>query len=145
MAADLVNALVQWTPDYAVGVKQLDSEHQALFRLAAKMHGAMLEGKGKAALLDLLSNLVDYTCNHMVHEELLMQRIVYPNFWQHREEHDQFRARVRAMQERAASGELTMTIEVMHFLMKWMKKHIATSDVRIGAYMALTGDRPGAA
>jgi hemerythrin len=39
------------------------------------------------------------------------------------------------MQNRVASGELTITIEVMQFLMGWVRKHIASSDCRIAAYV----------
>ena len=39
------------------------------------------------------------------------------------------------MQDRAASGEMTMTIDVAQFLMEWVKHHIIASDRRIGNYM----------
>jgi hemerythrin len=39
------------------------------------------------------------------------------------------------MQDRAVSGELTITIEVMQFLMEWVRQHIASSDCRIAAYV----------
>jgi hemerythrin len=51
--------MFQWTADYAVGVRQIDEEHQRLFVLAERMHQAMLEGKGKAIPEELLARLVD--------------------------------------------------------------------------------------
>jgi hemerythrin len=42
---------------------------------------------------------------------------------------------VQAKRARAASGEVTMTIEVMQFLMDWVKRHIVESDRRIGDYL----------
>ena len=110
-----VRALIQWTPDYAVGVRQIDEEHQRLFSLVDQMHRAMLEGKGKAILADLLVGLVEYTCDHFTHEERLMERIRYPEFRQHRQLHEDLRFRVRAIERRLASGEMTMTIESCSF------------------------------
>ncbi len=134
-----VNTMIQWTPDYAVGVGQIDEEHQKLFALAEGMHEAMLEGKGKAALEEVLARLVKYTCYHFEHEEQLMARILYPHYQQHQQEHEELRAKVEAMRERSASGEITMTIEVMQFLMEWLRRHTITSDRRISRYIKTSG------
>ena len=139
MPAPVVKTMFQWTTDYAVGVRQIDEEHQRLFALAEQMHRAMLEGKGKAILEDLLARLVNYTCCHFSHEEQLMERIRYPGYRQHQQQHEDLRSRVRAMQDRSASGEVTMTIQVMQFLMEWLKRHTTGSDFRIGNFMKASG------
>jgi hypothetical protein len=43
------------------------------------------------------------------------------------------------MQDRAASGEVTMPIETMHFLMERLKRHTIASDCRICDYMKANG------
>jgi hemerythrin len=45
------------------------------------------------------------------------------------------------MQDRAASGEMTMTIDVAKFLMEWIKHHIIASDRRIANYMTTRDTR----
>ena len=102
----------------------------------------MLEGNGKAILVNLLASVVDYTCYHFAHEEQLMERIGYPGYGQHQQEHRELRSRVREMQDRAASGEMTMTIDVAQFLMEWIKHHIIASDRRIGNYMTTRDTKP---
>ena len=137
---DLVGrAIFQWTNEYAVGVRQIDEEHQRLFALAESLHQAMLEGLGKAILQDLLASLVAYTCYHFAHEEQLMERIRYPDYRQHREQHHELRQRVREIQGRFSSGEMTMTIEVMQFLMEWLRRHTTTSDRGIEGYLKKSG------
>ena len=142
MADPVVEATYQWTTAYAVGVPQVDDEHKQLFAFAESLHRAMLEGRGKAILLGLLAELVAYTGYHFAHEEQLMQRIGYPDYPQHREQHEDLRSRARAMQDRAASGKATMTIEVMQFLMEWLKRHIPTSDFRVAGDMEKSGRSP---
>ena len=127
--------MIEWLPAYAVGVSQIDAEHQRLFALAEGMHQAMLAGQGKAALGALLADLVAYTRYHFEHEEQLMERTGYPRYQVHRKQHERFRASVQAMQDRAASGEVTMTIEVMQALIEWLKRHIAVSDRLISEHM----------
>ena len=80
MADVATRPMFQWSTDYAVGIRQVDEEHQQLFVLAERLHRAMLEGNGKAILVDLLARLVDYTCYHFAHEEQLMERIGYPGY-----------------------------------------------------------------
>lgn len=139
MADDSATVLLGWIADYTVGVREIDDDHRRLFALAQTMHRAMLDGKSKAILEELLSHLLDYTSYHFTHEERLMARIGYPGLRQHQREHEHLRSKVRAMQDRAAFGEVTMTIEVMLFLMEWLKRHTAGSDRRIGEHLEASG------
>ena len=136
MSSTDIQSMIQWLPEYAVGVQQVDREHEGLFSLAGRMHQAMLAGEGKQVLEGLLGELVRYTFYHFEHEEQFMKKIGYSGFEEHCKQHDGLRTRVRAMQTRAAAGERTMTIEVMLFLMDWLKTHILTSDRRIAEYAA---------
>jgi hemerythrin len=134
--------LFRWTTGYAVGIREIDEEHQRLFGFAESLHQAMLEGKGTEALANLHGDLLRYTGYHFAHEEQLMQRIGYPGYRQHCQEHENLRFRVRTTQDRLDSGEITMTIEVMQFLMTWLDRHITISDHRIGSYMKSRGLSP---
>jgi hemerythrin-like metal-binding protein len=130
--------MFQWNADYAVGVRLIDQEHKRLFTLAESLHQAMLEGQGKAILQDLLANLIAYVSYHFAHEEQLMERIGYPDRPQHGEQHEHLRSKVLALRDRAASGELTMTIEAMQFMVDWLR-HITIADRAIAGYMKKSG------
>jgi hemerythrin len=145
MSDAVTDTMFLWTIDYAVGIRKIDEEHLRLFGFAENLHKAMLEGKGTAALLNLHRDLVNYTSYHFAHEEQLMERIGYPAYRQHIQEHENLRSRVQAIQDRLASGEITMTIEVMQFLRAWLDRHITTSDYRIGRYMKTSGLPPARA
>jgi hemerythrin len=54
---------------------------------------------------------------------------------------ENLRAKVRARRDRAAAGEITMTIEVAEFLVEWLKQHTADSDRRIGEYLERSPER----
>lgn len=133
---------VRWMPDYAVGVEEIDHEHQRLFVLAGAFHVAMREGKGKEKLDELLVELIDYACSHFEHEEQLMERIDYPYYLDHCAEHRHLQGRVAMMRRRADAGETSVTVELMQFLIDWLKCHTTTSDRRIGTYMRKRGMTP---
>ena len=133
-----VTKMFQWSADCAVGVQQIDQEHQGLFQMFEEMHQAMLEGKGEAILQDLLSRLVNYTLHHFAHEERLMERIGYPDYRRHQIEHAELCSKVRTMQDRS-DLEKVPPGEILRFLGDWLKYHTTTSDRRIGAYMKMSG------
>jgi hemerythrin len=124
-----MDRMIRWVPDYAVGVPEIDEEHQGLFALAQKLQLATRAGKGSEILLPILDELVAYTAYHFEHEEELMQRIAYPYYEDHRLQHEDLRSIARAMRARSTPNEL------LHFLVDWLKCHTTTSDRRIGTYM----------
>jgi len=128
-------AIFRWTADHAIGVRHIDEERHGLFILAERTHQAMLEGKGKAALEDLLAQLAGYACQAFAHEEQLMEQVQYPGLQEHRREHEELRAAVGALQDRCAAGEATMTIEVALFLSRWLTRHTGASDRQIRDHM----------
>ena len=134
----------EWTETYAIGFGQIDREHQRLFALAEAMQLAMMAGKGKAFLGTLLAALLDYAGYHFAHEEALMERLGYPALPEHRRQHDALRTRVRELQKRADSGEITMTMEVAAFLIDWLKRHTTDEDRKIATHRGgAKSPRPG--
>lgn len=130
---------IRWLPDYAVGVQEIDQQHQGLFSLADKLRQAIRAGKGQEVLDGTLDELVDYTCYHFANEEKLMETISYPYYQNHCRQHEELRLKVRLMRKRVAAGEAGMTLQVMQFLVEWLKCHTTTSDRRIGTYMRRCG------
>jgi hemerythrin-like metal-binding protein len=139
MADATFHRVFRWLSDYEVGVPEIDREHQGLFAIAERFHLALREGHGKQVLESHLDQLLDYACHHLAHEEALMQKIVYPHYREHCRQHEDLRIRLDELKERASAGEVSMTIEVMQFIMEWLKCHTTTSDRRIGSYMRKHG------
>ena len=125
----------RWTEAYAVGDAEVDAEHRGLFAVGERFERAMLEGKGKDILRELLVQLVRYASEHFAHEEQLMARIKFPGLPEHRKEHEGLRRRVEVMMDRAEAGEITMTIETMQFVMGWIERHVLGSDLAIGKFL----------
>jgi hemerythrin len=133
-----IRAMTRWLPDYAIGVQEVDTEHQGLFSLAEKLHRGILSGD-REIVGPLLLDLVDYTCYHFAHEEQLMQRIGYPHYADHCQEHQNLRSRAFAMKESFDAGQAEMAIELLQFVTDWLKCHTTTTDRRIGSYMRKHG------
>jgi hemerythrin len=126
--------LIQWRPEYAVGVAQIDAEHRRLFALVEDLRQAMRLGKGRDAVRRHSAELAGYASEHLAHEEELMRRMRYPAYQEHVREHDSLRLKTREIETRVAAGEITITIELVRFLADWLKQHVMQSDCRIGEY-----------
>ncbi|MFZ5627087.1 MAG: bacteriohemerythrin, partial [Bacillota bacterium] len=81
---------VNWTPALAVGVAEIDRQHQELFRRIDNLLTAMSQGKGKEEVGNILKFLEDYVVVHFAAEEKLMQSHNYPAFNEHLAQHQAF-------------------------------------------------------
>ena len=135
MAATPVKVL-EWTPDYAVHVGELDREHQIWFDVVNRLHESMLAGEGTRILGKLLAETIQYTRDHFAHEEKWMAAVHYPELRAHVQQHDELRGEAQGFGERFARGEATMTIEFTLFLSAWIKRHIKGTDGLFGQYMS---------
>jgi hemerythrin-like metal-binding protein len=133
-----------WSAKYDLACPPIDQEHKRLFAMAEKLHNAMAEGHGGAVLKPLFGELAEYTVTHFQHEETLMRGSAYPQFKEHKAEHDALTSKVVALQKSAATkGELVLTLETMRFLREWLDQHICKTD-RLVADWARSRMKPGA-
>jgi hemerythrin len=128
-------AQFRWCPDYAIGVAEIDSDHQHIFGLLDGFRVAVQKGHGTECLIRLLDEVVGYTSHHFAHEELLMEQIGYPYKGEHQLEHENLRRRLFKMRGQAASGDPAIVNQIFRFFMRWLRYHTTTSDRRIGTYM----------
>jgi hemerythrin-like metal-binding protein len=72
-----------WKESYSVGINQIDEQHKVLFQMLNKLYDAMKEGKGKAVLVNLLSELFEYTKYHFKTEEDIITKYNYSKVKEH--------------------------------------------------------------
>ena len=129
-------SLFAWKQEYAVGHPDIDEQHKQLFRMADDLHQAMMEGRGREALIGLYSRLVTYTRHHFAAEERLMRESAYPGYVQHHLQHEKLTEQVLTLQKNMASKQTTVTLETMNFLSDWLMHHIGGSDQKVAAHIA---------
>ncbi|MEJ5300177.1 MAG: bacteriohemerythrin, partial [Thermodesulforhabdaceae bacterium] len=130
-----VKPIMVWSPEYSVGVSELDDQHQRLFKMINDLNEAMATGRGKDVLDRILSGLVDYTDKHFQREEYYMEKANYPDLANHREVHRRLMEKVHEMANRYKAGEIGLGIELLNFLGDWLKKHILGADKKYVPYL----------
>ncbi len=124
--------MFEWKPQYAVGITEIDRQHQELFRMAGEIYDMVLalDDAGQTEhILELLAGLKQYAGAHFVLEESLMDRYDYPDLEAHRQEHEKFRTDLAALSvdQESRSPKQTVT-ELIKFITQWIFKHICTVD-----------------
>lgn len=121
---------LHWNDGYKIGDEDIDAQHQQLFKLV----NTVLEAKGKEALTLCAMNLFQYTRKHFAHEEQLMKRLEYPAMASHQAQHEGLISRLSEVAARIANGTLDHQV-LETFLSDWLLNHIATSDIKLAAYI----------
>ncbi len=120
----------KWTEKLSVGNKQIDEDHQGLFKLIDDLESAELT---KSYLTGILAKLEDYTHEHFSREEELMQQIGFPGFDEHIKEHKMFIEwldTVKKTYQRSAESPFLVSDLVNNFLNDWLTKHILQEDMK---------------
>ena len=130
-----------WKPQYSVGIREIDLQHQKLVSLLADLHTAMSEGKGAAAVDKIVQDLITYTRIHLESEERLMAANGYPGLAAHKQEHAKLTNQVVEFYNRSHSGNPSVAIELMLFLKEWLVNHILHTDKNYGPFLNAKGVR----
>ena len=129
--------LVRWSPQYSVGVHEMDAQHQVLIDIINKLYAALRQGKAHAVQADLLQELLDYTKSHFSKEESLLRLHRYEGLAQQERLHRGFEKKIAEFGQRLESGG-AIGVEAMNFLKDWLINHIQKIDRQ---YEPVLGDK----
>ncbi|WP_428559857.1 MAG: bacteriohemerythrin [Solidesulfovibrio sp. DCME] len=133
-ACSIGGGILQWDDSLAVGLREIDSQHQKLVQMICDLHEAMRSGKGKHQVEAILRELEEYAVEHFGYEEKLMEQYKYPGYLNHRKEHDKFVDQVIAFGNDFRANKAALTTEVMNFLKNWLVGHIKGTDKKYGPF-----------
>ncbi len=134
--------MYEWTPSLAVGIPEIDAQHEELFRRAGRFLAA-LEAPSRQEVGILLSYLRLYAVAHFGAEEAWMREIGYPGYRRHHEEHDRFVKDLLAFSaEHERKGRLGVAPErVAEWLRRWLEEHVSRTDGELARFVIGRGER----
>jgi hemerythrin len=131
--------LFEWSDSYKVDYPDIDNQHKRWFQIAQELHSAVVTRKGQEVLGQTLSNLVAYTKGHFATEERLMLTHGYPDYSEHKDQHEALRDKLAQLQRDFETGRATIAMEFLQFFKVWLSHHISVVDNRVGAYLNQKG------
>ena len=134
-----MGSFIEWSDALSVGIDEIDFQHKVLVELVNEMHEAIHQRRGSDVVHHVLSKLAEYTKIHFAVEESLMRILGYPEYEEHKGEHEELVRSILELQSKVDSGKTAIGFELMHFLKIWLTKHIMESDQQYGQYFVDAG------
>lgn len=129
-----VMPVVEWNINFVVGIKDIDQHHRQLVDLLNDSYAELKTGAGVEKIQSVVDELVKYADYHFSCEERLMMATSYPDFAEHKKEHDMFARQAVDFQEGFKDGSVP-AVAVLSFLSNWITHHILQTDVKFGMFV----------
>lgn len=120
---------------FSVYVKDFDAHHKKLVSLLNCLYDNMVQGKGKSVILLIVEELKQYSIYHFSAEENEMLKTAYPDYEQHKLQHELFAMQVNEFIEKINNGNLQISAQIYLFLKEWLINHIMQSDKKLGKFI----------
>lgn len=119
---------LMWRPEFAVGNRELDLQHQRLMEKVNELHRALIAGES-ALLLDApLRELVRLAKTHFATEERYMQAARFPGYGEHRQQHEALARHMSQLAADVRAGRIAISVRISKLLSQWLEDHIRVAD-----------------
>ena len=132
-------AFFNWNDNLNIGILQIDAQHKNLVNIVNQLYEAMSKGQGKEIKGKIVKEMAGYTITHFGAEEKLMQQHNYPEFAQHKKEHELFIKKVQEFNNEIQKGNMIIVSNVANFLKEWLIKHIQGTDKKYAPFLKEKG------
>ena len=125
---------IEWSSKYEVGNTEIDFQHQIFVKIIRKLIKHKNSDSDKHFIESLFSELLKYAEFHFCSEENIMLEHNYPNYIEHRKEHQKVLAELR---NRLFSLQYEY-IDFAHletFIIKWFTTHTLSEDIKLAEYL----------
>ena len=131
--------IILWQNSFSVGIKLIDEQHMELVNLTNKLFASCLMDQklSKKVFMDTIHEVVEYVSYHFGTEEKIMQRVNYPGFAEHKNEHRVFVQEVFIKAEDFKANKPFAPLTFVYFLKDWVLQHIAVCDKKMGDHIVV--------
>ena len=131
-----------FTDAYKTGINLVDEEHRRLFEIIRQTHDLIQDEllfDKYDKIMNLLAELRDYTEFHFHDEEMLMERIQYPDLAIQKRAHAVFIEKLVEVDlsdlDEMDNDQQSYLNDLIQFLLSWLCNHIMILDKKIAIYM----------
>lgn len=119
---------LEWDEMYSVGVEELDSQHQRMFKVINELLEAIETNTPKEHLGEIIDSLIKYKIFHFATEEKYFKEFNYSEAEDHIKKHREFNERLTTIKEKYDDYTIEFAFELINFLEDWLINHLMTVD-----------------
>jgi hemerythrin-like metal-binding protein len=131
--------MLEWNDDLSVKVAEVDEQHKKCVDMVNELYDSMRSGSSAETLLKIVDDMRNYTEFHFTTEEKFMEQHEFSGLQEHKQEHEEFIAKVVQVEGDCQSGKGSLDMEVLNFLSNWLVTHINDTDKKMGEFLASKG------
>ncbi len=124
-------------------LKEFDQEHEKLAELINDLYESKKTNEEKKIVGKMIDALLDYADKHFKREEALMQKIGYPEYKQHKTQHEVIVQKVLDLKKVYSSGVTDAAFSISLLLNEWLMGHLHDEDKKIADYLSRAGPKRG--
>jgi len=130
--------MVVWDEKYATGIELIDSQHKELFSLTNELFRACMSDEEtlKSVFIETMGRMVEYVRFHFGAEQQMLQRINYPDYQEHKKQHDKLIRDILDAAKAHNNGDRLVANQFVRTMRDWILSHIAFTDKLYVAYIA---------
>jgi len=129
------DSLLIWKEAYSVLHAEMDEQHRLIFKNANRLYKAIDHERDPDEIDAVLQELIECTISHFNMEEALMEDSEFPGLERQVEQHQDFIARISAVQRGMADGHDRLEMDFLDFYKDWFIFHILTDDRQYTHYI----------
>jgi hemerythrin len=129
--------MVAWEEKYATGIELIDSQHKELFSLTNELFRACKNDNEalKGVFMETMGRMVEYVRYHFGAEQQLLQRINYPDYQEHKKQHDTMIRDILEAVNAHNKGEKFVANQFVRTMRDWILGHIAIADKQYAVFI----------
>lgn len=123
--------LLEWKPDYALGIDEVDFEHREMIELINACHERLGGAGDPLAIEQFLGEIHAGIAAHFALEEHIMRRAAYPEYAEHKEDHEILLDQIRDLMDLFLDDPENGAERLRERLGDWFGRHFSTFDARL--------------
>ena len=129
---------LEWEELFSTGIEHFDNQHKVLFGFLNVLRANTVGKRDKEVVNEVIDSLLNYTMTHFLEEEIVLCRLEFPGYAEHKAEHDEFLVAVRDLYIRFKAGKCesrSMAAEIVTVVSEWLQGHILVKDKAYGEFL----------
>jgi len=124
-------SLLQWKPEYSVGVQSMDDEHREMIDLINATYEKLTSDAAADQVEEYLGEILSTISMHFALEERIMQNAGYGEFHAHKDDHEVLLDRLRDLMDGYYDDPASGARRLEQSLSDWFADHFSTFDARL--------------
>jgi hemerythrin len=123
-----------WDDKYNFDIDEIDCQHKKFFEIADELNNLVLANDNYDKFDEISAIYIElqkYAIYHFETEEQLMVKTSYPNYQEHKKEHDDFADKILSFYLDSFDQDKNNALkELLDFVYKWIISHMFNSDMK---------------